>query len=228
MVEDVRRRSGGLIAGAQDCAHGGAADPVRRAFVTDGEAPASGPRRVSLAVTTIGDRAGAGDYDDAGAGVKCRFEGDLHVADDFDGGGENLGQGSTDDRSEFGTGGSGTANTSMHDLRGRDAGGGAGLAHRFVERLARLHLADANNVAGTGGRRGQELRFVAYGAGGFGAAAVDSEIVGHEESSNTGADVCSPFPESHSRWMEMSSIIGSPGSVEIERLLTAKVAKKGR
>ena len=83
------------------------------------------------------------------------------------------------DLSQLGTGGAGASDAGARDLRGRDAGGGAGLAHGLLQRLAGLHFTDANNVAGAGGRGGQELRFVADHAGGFGAAAVDAEIVGH-------------------------------------------------
>ncbi len=62
---------------------------------------------------------------------------------------------------------------------GRDAGGGAGLAHRLLQRLAGLGFADADDVAGAGGGGGEEPRFVAHDAGGLGSAAVDAEVVGH-------------------------------------------------
>src|SRR5271157_2152894 len=76
-------------------------------------------------------------------------------------------------------GGSGTSDTGARDCGGRDARGGASLPHRLFERLAGLRFADADNVAGAGDGRGQELGIIAYGAGCLGTAAVNAEVVGH-------------------------------------------------
>ena len=83
------------------------------------------------------------------------------------------------DFGQLGAGGAGASYACLRDLCGRDAGGGAGLAHRLLQRFARLGFADANDVAGAGSRGGEELGFVADRACGFGSASVDAEIVGH-------------------------------------------------
>ena len=68
-------------------------------------------------VAAVGDRTRAGDDDDAGTGVEGRFEGDLHVADNVDGRGKNLGQMLADDRGQFRTSSAGTSDTCVRDLR---------------------------------------------------------------------------------------------------------------
>jgi hypothetical protein len=67
----------------------------------------------------------------------------------------------------------------VQNLRGRDSGGSASLAYRFLQRLAGQKLADPDNVAGPRGSRGQQLRFITNRARGFGTAAVDTEVEGH-------------------------------------------------
>ena len=95
-----------------------------------------------------------------------------------------------------------------------------------------MRLADSDDVAGTGGGRRQHLRVVAYVARRFGAAAVDSEIVGHEkvltQEGEDYRDSLAPDRDYLHNRTEIASIIGSPGRTEVQELLTAKVAKKGR
>ena len=92
-------------------------------------------------------------------------------------------------RGDLGPGGAGGADTDSADLIGRNFGGSADLANSGTQSFPGLRLAKANDVAAAGHRRREYGRFVSENAAGFGAAAVDSEIVGHRASSNTGSDV---------------------------------------
>jgi len=175
----VRRGQITRVGGAEDGANGGAADPVGGAFVADGESPTTGAGGVAMTVAAVGDRSGAGDDDDARAGAEGGFERGLNVADYVDGRGENFGEGAADDCSYFGASGAGASNTGVGDLRGRDAGSGAGLAYGLLQGLASLGFADADDVAGAGGGSGQKLRFVTHHACSLGSTAVDAEVIGH-------------------------------------------------
>ena len=114
-----------------------------------------------------------------GSGIEGSFECDLHVADNVDGRGENFRQGVAYDCGQLRAGGARTSHAGARDLCGRDAGSGAGLAHRLLQRLAGLHFSDANDVAGACGRGGEQVRIISHCAGGLRTAAVNAEIVGH-------------------------------------------------
>ena len=98
VVPEIHR----LIGGTQNGADGCAANPVGGAFVSDGESPASGAGRFSLTVSAVGDRSGAGDDDDSGAGVECGFERNLHVAHYVDRCRDNLGEGAANNSANSG------------------------------------------------------------------------------------------------------------------------------
>src|ERR1700733_13803456 len=97
----------------QDCAYRGATDPVGRAFVADGKSPASGAGRRPLLISSVRDRPGAGNHDDARASTECGFEGDLDVADHVDGSGKNLSQETPDYSRQLGPSRSRTAYAGM-------------------------------------------------------------------------------------------------------------------
>jgi len=138
-----------------------------------------GADRGSLLAAAVGKRSRAGIDNHTWAGIERSLEGDLHVAKNVDRRGENLSQGAADSLSQFWTCSPGPSHARARNLRGRNAGGGAGLAHRLLQRLAGLRFTDADNVAWSGSRGREQARFIAYRAGGFGAASVDAEIVGH-------------------------------------------------
>jgi hypothetical protein len=94
-VKDVLSRSISPVASPKNGADGDAADPVSGTFVADGESPTSGTRGPSLPVAAVRNGARAGNDNYARAGVEGRFQGNLHVADNVDGGGQNLGQNAT-------------------------------------------------------------------------------------------------------------------------------------
>lgn len=135
---------------------GGAANPVSGAFVGNGESPASGARGVAFEVAAVGDRAGAGDDEDAGTGAECGFQGDLHIADDLYGrrwgGRQDFGKNAANCFGDLGARGSGGANAGVCNLCGCDSCGGAGLAYGLMQRFAGLRFADAEDVARSGGR----------------------------------------------------------------------------
>lgn len=158
---------------------GGAADPVCGTFVGDGESPASGARGVALRIAAVGDGTGAGDDEDSGARAECGFQGDLHVADDANRGRQDFSEDATNNLSDFRTRGSGSADAGVCNLCERDSRGGASLAHGLMQRFARVLFPDTEDVAGSGGSGGEEMRFIAYSTERFGAAAVDAEVVGH-------------------------------------------------
>ncbi len=114
------------------------------------------------------------------AGVKGRVEGNLHVSDDVDWARNDFGERTADDFSQLGTGCAGASNTCPRNLFSRNAGGRACLPHRQVQRLAGLHLSDANDVARSRRRNRQQMRFISHCARGFGASAVDAQVVAHE------------------------------------------------
>src|ERR1700687_4308643 len=180
-----------LIAGAKDGGDGAAADPVAGAFVGDGEPPASGARDAAARIAPVNNGAGARDRDHARPHAESGFESDYGVADDFDFRLSSFGSEFSEDvvnlRGDFGSGGAGGTDTDGVDLIGRNLGGGADLADRGVQGFRGPRLANDNDVAAAGHCLGEHRRFVGQKAAGFGATAVDSEIVGHRASSNTGA-----------------------------------------
>jgi hypothetical protein len=73
-----------LIAGAQDGGDRTAADPMAGTFVGDSEPPASGTSGATVSVAAVDDGTGASDRDHAGTGAESGFEGNGHIADNFD------------------------------------------------------------------------------------------------------------------------------------------------
>src|ERR1051326_4226954 len=173
------------IAGAKNCCDGLPGNPVGRAFVTNRESPASGAPSSSLPVAPEGDRTGPCDDDNAMPLSECGFQRDLHVTDDVDGRGKNLGEERADVARQFATSGARSTDASARDLRGRDPGGRTSLLHGFVQRFARLGGADPHDVAGPRGHSGQQIRLVSYGAGRLGPAAVNAKVKRHGFISNT-------------------------------------------
>src|SRR5258708_4899032 len=90
-------------------------------------------------------------------------------------------------RGDLGSSSDGGADTYGTNLSWRNIGGYADLADRGVESFLGLRFAEANDVAAPGHRGRQHHSFVAEHAAGFSATSVDSEIVGHRASSNTGS-----------------------------------------
>ena len=180
-----------LIAGVKNRGDGAAPDPVARAFIGDGEPPASGARDAAGSVASVDDGAGAGDRDHAGPGAKSGFQGNYVVADNLDVGETDLGcefgENAANLRGDLGDGSAGDSDTDGANLTGRNLGGGADMADCGVQRFPCLRLAEANDVAAAGHCLCEHSCFVGEKAAGFGAAAVDSEIVGHRASSNTGS-----------------------------------------
>src|ERR1700722_4512147 len=124
LVQNALCSSISPIARAQDGAHCGPPDPVSGAFVADSESPAPGPGCRSLPIPAVGDRTGAGNYDNSRPAIEGGFESDLHVTDHVDGCGNNFGKGLAHYFSQLRTGGAGASNASVRNLRRRDSGGG--------------------------------------------------------------------------------------------------------
>jgi hypothetical protein len=107
------------------------------------------------------------------------FESNVHVTDNINRTGKNFGEAAAEDRGKFGTSGAGATDAGVRDLRGHNSGAGASLTHALVERLAGPRFADTDDVAGTGGSRGEKAGFIAHRAGRFGTTAVNAKVVGH-------------------------------------------------
>src|SRR5579862_5392400 len=151
-----------------------------RALIADGESPTSGAQSSSLPVAAVGDRAGTRNYDDARPVVERGFECDLHIAYHVNGHGKNLSKELADESSQLRARGTRTAHAHACNLLRRDAGGSARLLHRLTQRLARLRLANAHNVARSRSGRRQKGGIIPDGARGLCSSAVNAEIVGHK------------------------------------------------
>ncbi len=179
-----------LIARMEYSGDGLAPDPVAGAFIRDGEPPASGTRGATDGIASVNQGTGAGNRDHAGARPKSCFEGNYVVAGNLEVGQTDLwhqlGENAANLRGDFGYGSAGNADTNGVDLIGSNPGSRTCLVNDRVQSFSCLRLAQANYVAAARRCRSKWPGFVAEKAAGFGAAAVDSEIVGHRVSSNTG------------------------------------------
>jgi len=62
---------------------GTSADPMRRAFIRNGEAPASGTRARPLRIPAISNRTGPRNHDHARTRAEGRVQRDFHISHDF-------------------------------------------------------------------------------------------------------------------------------------------------
>ena len=153
---------------------------MRRAFVADGESPASGANRSSLLVAPVRNRTRTRDNNHAGACVKRCFECDFIVADDVYGRGENLGQNLADHPGKFRTPRSRATQTRAFDLLRCDPGRGAHLLYRPVQRVSDLCFADSNDVAGASRGCGKQRPLISDRTRRLCAAAINANVVAHE------------------------------------------------
>jgi hypothetical protein len=163
-----------FIAGAQSSSDGGASDPVTRAFVRDGVAPASGARSLAARVASVCNRTRTSDDDDARTRAERGFHGDDRVGNDFEFAGDERGDGVLDGGARFFSPCTGSADAGTGYLGWIDFRSGASLLNRLGNRGAGCPAPHARNVASAGGGGAQGFRFVADEAGGFGTPAVDA------------------------------------------------------
>src|SRR5271165_7596725 len=69
-----------LIDRPQHPADCGTADPVRRAFIRNGESPSSGARTFSLRIAAVGNRTRPGNYNHSRSHAQSGLQRDLHIA----------------------------------------------------------------------------------------------------------------------------------------------------
>jgi hypothetical protein len=107
------------------------------------------------------------------------LQSDLHIANNVDGGRENLGEDPAHDGRQLWTGSTGSTNARVHHLLGRNPRSCASLMHRPVERFPRLRFANPHDIAGTAGGGSDQAILVPDRARGLGSSAVNAEIMGH-------------------------------------------------
>ena len=152
---------------------------MRGAFVRYGKAPASGAGGAALSVATVRDGSCTGDRDDPGTFAERGLKRDLHVADDFRWSGNYFGGNFSEGRGDFFPASPGCSNAGSFNLLDLYLSGDASLANGSVQRFAGSGFADAGNVAGASGCGREKTDFVADGAGGLAAAAIDAQIISH-------------------------------------------------
>src|SRR6185437_10260627 len=165
---------------AHHCSYSRAPDPVSRAFIGNGETPASGPDCSAVSIPSVCDGSGAGDSDYSGTFAECGFKRDYHVAHNQRLTGRDLGEDALRNFADLGSSNSGHAEADALERRRRHVRGGTGLLNGFAQAFARLFFAQTNDVAAA--RRGarDERSLVPDGAAGFGATTVDAEKDCHE------------------------------------------------
>src|SRR6202166_4690311 len=139
-----------LIVGAQDGGDGAPSDPVSRAFVGDGESPASGACSVPGGIASVNDGAGAGDRDHTGARAESGFQGNDSIAHDFDVGQGEIHKNLANLHGNLRSRGAGSANTGGTDLVGRNPRRRAHLLNRATQNIPGLGFAKANDIATAG------------------------------------------------------------------------------
>src|SRR5512133_1324405 len=157
-----------------------APDPVSRAFIGNGETPASGPDRSAVSIPSVRDGSGAGDSDYSRTFTECGFQRDYHVANNERLTGRDLGEDALRDFADLGASNSSHAEADALERRRRHVTGGTGLLNGLAQAFARLFFAQTNDVAAA--RRGarDKRSLVPDGAAGFGAATVDAKKDCHE------------------------------------------------
>src|ERR1017187_3867492 len=183
-----------LIARVHDRGDGVAANPVSGTLVGDGEPPASGARGLAASIAAVNDGTSTGNRDHTRASAERGFQGDYGIADNFDFCRIDFRNQFGDDVAnlggDFGPSRARSAYTDRSDPVGGNFRAGADLADGSLQSFPGLRFADANQVAPAGHRRSERRRLVGENAAGFGAAAVDSEIVQNYFSPNTFAYCC--------------------------------------
>src|SRR5271166_1704979 len=153
---------------------------MSRSLIPNGETPAARADCLSVPVTPIGDRSGSRNHNYPRAGIERRFQSNLHIADHVNRRGNNFCEYSAHNLSQLRTSRRRPSSTSARNLLWRNAGSSTGLTYRHLQRLARLRLSYANNVAGAGSRGRKNTRFIAHRAGSLRPATVNAKKVGHD------------------------------------------------
>jgi len=173
------------IAGTQNRADRGPSNPVRGTFIADFKSPASGAKGLAGPVSPIGNRTRARDNDGARIVAESGLKRNLHIANNIDGCREDLREDAANHSRQLWMSCTGSADTRVHHLPGRDTRSRARLMHRLVQGLPHLPLANAHDVAWPSGGSSDEPRLVTHGACGLGPSAVNAEVMMHEFISNT-------------------------------------------
>ena len=125
------------------------------------------------------DGASAGDHDCARAAIESGFQRDHHVANHFDGTGNNFFHQLADGIGHIGAGGAGQSDASVLDQVGADARLLAGFFQRLAQRSARLSRSDARDLTAQRGAATEDFLLVAHNTRGLGAATIEAGEIGH-------------------------------------------------
>jgi hypothetical protein len=140
---------------AQSGGDSGAANPVGRAFIGNGEAPASSTSGAALRVAAVSDGTRAGDHDHSRARTESGFQRDLHVTHDFNFPRNYFGGDLANALCNVCASSAGGADAGPMQLPGMDAGCIASPLNCFVQRLSGSRFPNARDVAGPGSHGGE-------------------------------------------------------------------------
>ncbi len=174
-------RAGCLVARPQGGRNGSATDPLRGAFVGDGESVTPSPRGDGTGVSAVGDGSRASDDDNTWAAAKSSMEGANCVANDEGVGNAGFASQLLDGCGDPWSASAGSADAGTLNLRRKDVCGLASLSNRLCQGVARIGFAYGHDIAAGGRSPSQDFRLVANYARSLCSTAVNRQKIGHAE-----------------------------------------------